>query len=100
MVEEIISELGDNYNSADRDVVETILEEVTANALTISNLSNSIQNQEYLKQEIKSCVKGIYLQRGSEGLKNLDQSGTNSSFDDCMDKLRNNVIKNGKRKCY
>lgn len=100
MINEIINELGDNYNSDDESVLNNILEEVTANALTISNLSNNIQNQEYLKQEIKSCVKGIYLQRGSEGLKNLNQSGTNSSFDDCMDKLRNDIIKNGKRKCY
>ena len=100
MINEIINELGDNYNSDDESVLNNILEEVTANALIISNLSNNIQNQEYLKQEIKSCVKGIYLQRGSEGLKNLNQSGTNSSFDDCMDKLRNDIIKNGKRKCY
>lgn len=100
MIDEIISELGDNYNSDDESVLNNILEEVTANALTISNLSNNIQNQDYLKQEIKSCVKGIYLQRGSEGLNNLSQSGINSSFNDCMDKLRNDIIKNGKRKCY
>ena len=100
MINEIINELGDNYNSDDESVLNNILEEVTANALTISNLSNNIQNQEYLKQEIKSCVKGIYLQRGSEGLKSLNQSGINSSFNDCMEKLRNDIIKNGKRKCY
>ena len=100
MVEEIISELGDNYNSADRGVIETILEEVTANALTISNLEDNVKNQLYLKQEIKSCVKGIYLQRGSEGLKSLNQSGTNSSFNDCIEKLRNDIIRNGKRRCY
>ena len=85
MVEEIISELGDNYNSADRNVIETILEEVTANALTISNRADNTQNKEFLKREIKTCVKSIYLQRGSEGLKNLNQSGTNSSFEDCID---------------
>lgn len=100
MVEEIISELGDNYNSDDENVLNNILEEVTANALTISNLDSNAKNQEYLKQEIKSCVKGIYLQRGSEGLKNLSQSGTSSSFNDCIEKLRNDIIKNGKRKCY
>ena len=100
MINEIISELGDNYNSDDESVLNNILEEVTANALTISNLENNIQNQEYLKQEVKSCVKGIYLQRGSEGLKNLNQSGTNSSFNDCMEKLRNDIVRNGKRRCY
>lgn len=100
MINEIVSELGDNYNPDDANVLNNILEEVTANALTISNLENNIQNQEYLKQEIKSCVKGIYLQRGSEGLKNLNQSGTNSSFNDCIEKLRNDIIRNGKRRCY
>ena len=100
MINEIINELGDNYNSDDENVLNNILEEVTANALTISNLSNNIQNQEYLKQEIKSCVKGIYLQRGSDGLKSLNQSGTNSSFNDCMEKLRNDIVRNGKRRCY
>lgn len=100
MINEIISELGDNYNSDDESVLNNILEEVTANALTISNLSNNIQNQEYLKQEIKSCVKGIYLQRGSDGLKSLNQSGTNSSFNDCIEKLRNDIVRNGKRRCY
>lgn len=100
MINEIINELGDNYNSDDENVLNNILEEVTANALTISNLENNIQNQEYLKQEVKSCVKGIYLQRGSEGLKNLNQSGTNSSFNDCMEKLRNDIVRNGKRRCY
>lgn len=100
MINEIINELGDNYNSDDESVLNNILEEVTANALTISNLSNNIQNQEYLKQEIKSCVKGIYLQRGSDGLKSLNQSGTNSSFNDCIEKLRNDIVRNGKRRCY
>lgn len=100
MINEIINELGDNYNSDDENVLNNILEEVTANALTISNLENNIQNQEYLKQEIKSCAKGIYLQRGSDGLKSLNQSGTNSSFNDCMEKLRNDIVRNGKRRCY
>lgn len=100
MINEIINELGDNYNSDDRSVLEEILEEITTNALTISNCENSAKNIEYLKREIKTCVKGIYLQRGSEGLENLSQSGINSSFNDCMDKLRNDIIRNGKRRCY
>lgn len=100
MLNEIISELGDNYNSSDESVLNEILEEVTANALTISNRADNMQNKLFLKQEIKACVKGIYLQRGSEGLNSLSQSGTSSNFSDCMDKLRNDIIKNGKRVCY
>ena len=100
MLNEIINELGDNYNSSDTSVLETILDEVTANALTISNREENTINKELLKCEIKSCVKGIYLQRGAEGLNSLSERGLSSNFNDCMDKLRNDIIKNGKRKCY
>lgn len=100
MLEEIINELGDNYNSNDKSVLNEILEEVTANALTISNRAKNTENKLFLKQEIKSCVKGIYLQRGGEGLNSLSQSGTSSNFNDCYEKLRNDIIKNGKRVCY
>lgn len=100
MVEEIISELGDNYNSADRDVLETILEEVTANALTISNMPKTEENKDFLKHEIKSCTKAIYLQRGSESLNSLSERGISSNFKDSMEKLRNDIIRNGKRRCY
>lgn len=100
MLNEIISELGDNYNTEDNNVLQLILDEVTANALTISNREESTLNKELLKREIKTCVKGIYLQRGAEGLNNLSERGTSSNFNDCIDKLRNDIIRNGKRKCY
>ena len=58
------------------------------------------ENKEFLKREIKQCVKGIYLQRGGEGLNSLGERGTSSTFSDCMDKMRNDIIKNGKRVCY
>ena len=100
MLDEIINELGDNFNSSDENVLEEILEEVTANALTISNRAENEQNKDFLKREIKTCVKGIYLQRGAEGLTSLSERGTSSNFSDCMDKLRNDIIRNGKRQCY
>lgn len=100
MINEIINELGDNYNSDDENVLNNILEEVTANALTISNLEDNVKNQLYLKQEIKSCVKGIYLQRGAESLNSLSERGISSHFKDSMEKLRNDIIRNGKRRCY
>ena len=100
MLNEIINELGDNYNSSDESVLSIILDEVTANALTISNRKENTENKLLLKQEIKNCVKGIYLQRGAEGLNSLSERGTSSNFNDCMDRLRNDIIRNGKRKCY
>jgi len=100
MLNEIINELGDNYNSSDESVLKDILDEVTANALTISNRANNTSNKLLLKQEIKACVKGIYLQRGGEGLNSLSERGTTSNFNDCYEKLRNDIIRNGKRVCY
>ena len=100
MLEEIINELGDNYNSSDKSVLNEILEEVTANALTISNRAKNDETKDFLKPEIKSCVKGIYIQRGAEGLNSLSERGKSSSFNDCMGKMRNDIIKNGKRVCY
>ena len=100
MLNEIINELGDNYNSTDESVLKAILEEVTANALTISNRVENAENKIFLKREIINCVKGLYLQRGAEGLNSLSERGTSSSFNDCYDKLRNDIIKNGKRICY
>ena len=100
MINEIISELGDNYNSDDESVLNNILEEVTANALTISNLDDNVKNQLYLKQEIKTCVKSVYLQRGAESLNSLSERGISSNFKDSMEKLRNDIIRNGKRRCY
>ena len=100
MLNEIISELGDNYNSNDESVLNEILEEVTANALTISNRADNTENKVFLKHEIKSCVKGIYLQRGAEGLNSLSERGTSSNFNDCYEKLRNDIVRNGKRVCY
>ena len=100
MLEEIIAELGDNFNSSDESVLENILDNVTANALTISNRADTIEEKLFLKPEIKACVKGIYLQRGAEGLNSLSQSGVSSTFNDSIDKLRNDIIKNGKRTCY
>jgi hypothetical protein len=85
MLNEIINELGDNYNSNDESVLNEILEEVTANALTISNRQDNVNNRTLLSREIKTCVKGLYLQRGAEGLTSLSERGTSSSFNDCME---------------
>jgi len=93
MIDEIIAELGENYNTADEEVLESILNEVTTNALFISNRS------EYkpLSREIKECVKTIYLQRGVEDTKSLSRSGISSTYKDAFEQLRNDIIRNGKR---
>lgn len=94
MLDEIINELGSNYNTNDEEVLEQILNRITTNALFISN-GNSEEN---LREEIIECVKSIYLQRGSEDVLSQSQSGLSNQFKDAIAEMRNNIIKNGKRK--
>ena len=93
-IDKIISDLGANYREEDKDVLEEILEEVNSIAFNISNNKNKDQLFPYVKRAVKS----IYLNRGSEGLQSLSESGISSSFEDIIEKLRNDIIKNGLRR--
>lgn len=95
MLEKIIEDLGANYKDDDRKVLENILEEVSSIA---SNISNRKKEDEKLFPYIKKAVKGIYLNRGAEGLVSQSESGVSSSFEDIVDKLRNDIVKNGLRR--
>ncbi len=90
----IISDLSVNFATNDTIILENILVDVANNALEISN-RQSIKGLEY---EIKKCVKSIYLQRGTEDVNSLNQSGRSASYIDPMEEMRNNIIKSGKRR--
>ena len=92
MLEEIKRELGANYQETNDKILSDIVDDVTSNALSISN-----NKPENLKPEIKSCVKAIYLQRGAESVSSLSESGISSNYVDPYERLRNDIIKNGKR---
>lgn len=90
---EIVScNLAENYQD-DMDVLKNIVDEVSDEALSISNRQTIIG----LESEIAKCVRAEYLQRGAEGLKSLSEGGRSSSFEDNIEKMRNNIVKNGKR---
>lgn len=95
MLEKIIEDLGANYRDNDREVLKDILEEVSSIA---SNISNRKKDDEKLFPYIKKAVKSIYLTRGAEGLVSQSESGISSSFEDIVDKLRNDIVKNGLRR--
>lgn len=97
MLEEIKLDLADNFRTGDDEVLQGYIDRVTTDALSISNRENTEDNIELLSSEIKQCVKGLYLQRGGEGNKSLNASGTSSSFTDCFEDLRKNIVKAGKR---
>ena len=93
-IEKIKSDLGANYRN-DEDVLKDILEEVTSIA---SDISNRTKDDEKLFPYIKKAVKAEYLTRGAEGLTNRNEGSVSSSFEDIVDKLRNNIIKSGLRR--
>ena len=95
MLEKIIEDLGANYKDDDREVLKNILEEVSSIA---SNISNRKLDDKMLFPYIKKAVKSIYLTRGAEGLVSQSESGVSSSFEDIVEKLRNDIIKNGLRR--
>ena len=94
-VEKIIKDLSVNYKDNDRYVLEGILEEVSSIA---SDISNRDKDDEKLFPYIKKAVKAEYLARGAEGLTSRGEGSMSSSFEDIMDKLRNNIIKSGLRR--
>ena len=98
MLESIKNDLGENFNSSDSAVLKEILNKVTTNALFISNREDSPENVDLLEDEISECVKTIYLLRGSEDVKSQTQSGLSNTYKDAYETLRNNIIRNGKRR--
>lgn len=92
-VDKIIDDLGANYQD-DEEVLKDILEEVSSIASDISN--NKDINK--LFPYIKKATKAIYLRRGAEGIQSRGEGSMSSSFEDIIDKLRNDIIKNGLRR--
>ena len=97
LLDNIIEDLKDNYDSSDKLVLTNILEDVIAQALFISNRVNNEDNIRVLKPEIIECTKTLYLQRGSEDVLSHSENGTSSSFKNAYEILRKSIINNGKR---
>lgn len=93
-IDKIIADLGANYKN-DKDVLEDILEQVSSIA---SDISNRTKDNEKLFPYIKKAVKSEYIARGAEGLTSRSEGSMSSSFEDIIDKLRNNIIKSGLRR--
>ena len=93
-IDKIIADLGANYK-ADKEVLSEILEEVTSIA---SDISNRQKDDEKLFPYIKKATKAVYLSRGAEGLASRGEGSISTSFEDIIDKLRNDIIKSGLRR--
>ena len=93
-IEKIVADLGANYKE-DEEVLTDILEEVSSIA---SDISNRPKNDEKLFPYIKKATKAIYLSMGAEGLTSRNEGSISTSFEDIIDKLRNDIIKSGLRR--
>lgn len=93
-IQEIIVNLGANYGDDD-EVLQDIIDDVTSIA---SNISNRKADDEKLVPYIKKAVKAMYLARGAEGLASRGEGSISSSYEDIIDKLRNDIVKNGLRR--
>lgn len=93
-INKIIADLGANYREEDKEVLEEILEEVNSIAFDVSNN----KNKEQLNPYIKKATKAIYLNRGSEGLQSQNIGSMSYSYEDIIEKLRNDIVKNGLRR--
>ena len=96
MKEEIIADLGNNYRAEDSDILDNLIEDVTKQALFISNRKTS----DGLEFEIKEAVKSLYLLRGTEDVETLSESGKSAKYKDVMEKLRRDIVANGKRRIF
>jgi len=96
MLDKIIRELGDNYDTNDSRLLSDLIDEVTYSALSITN--RTIDNMEDLEPNIKRCVIIKYLQRGGEGTTSYSELGKSVSFIDPIEKMKKELILEGKRR--
>ena len=102
VLQQIIALLGDNYNSSDATVLTNILDEVIKQASYISNRELDLtaekdSNFDILTPEIINATVIAYQTRGVESVTSQSELGQSNTFVDYTDKLRNDIIKNGKR---
>ena len=95
MLREIKKNLGVNYQENTDDVLQDIIEDITSIACDISNRK---EDDEKLSPYIRKAVKAEYLCRGTEGLLSRSEGSISSTFEDTIEKLRNNIIKSGLRR--
>lgn len=95
MLKKIKENLGANYIESTDEVLQDIIDDITSIAC---NVSNRDENDKKLFPYIKKAVRSEYLARGAEGLLSRAEGGISNSYEDIIDKLRNNIIKNGVRR--
>lgn len=98
ILNEIISDLGANYNNSDSAVLTAIMNDVITSALYVSNRRVENENNiSILKDNIKKATKTIYLRRGTEDVISDSESGLSNTYDSAIDTMTKDIIKQNKR---
>ena len=104
LINEVINDLGANYNINDGEVIASIIDDVIEDALLMSNRSARATSGVakdaqiiILASNIKKAVKTIYLQRGIEDVKSNSQSGLSNTYDDAMETMLRDLVRQNKR---
>ena len=102
VLQKIIAILGDNYQETDLSVLESLLDQVITQSSYISNRDIDLESQEddnfkLLTPEIINATVIAYQTRGVESVKSQSELGQSNTFVDYTEKLRSDIIKNGKR---
>ena len=97
VLSEVKADLGENYISSDESVLMSILTDVIEDALRMSNRANNENNLSVLKSNIKKATKSIYLLRGVEDVKSNSQSGLSNTYDNVMETMLTDIIRQNKR---
>lgn len=95
MLEQIKKNLGANYIESTDEVLQDIIDDMTAIARDISNRK---EDDKRLVPYIKKAVKSEYLARGAEGILSRTEGSVSTSYENIVDKMRNDIIKNGVRR--
>ena len=95
MLDKIIRQLGDNYDVNDNQVLLDLIDEATYSALSFTNRTTIDYDMENI---IKRCVIAKYLQRGGEGSTSTNELGKSASFYDPYEKMKQELLTEGKRR--
>lgn len=95
MLDKIIRQLGDNYDVNDNQVLLDLIDEATYSALSFTNKTELDYDMENI---VKRCVIAKYLQRGGEGSSSINELGKSASFYDPLEKMKTELINEGKRR--
>lgn len=95
LTSKIKSILGVNYVEESDEILENLIREIAPIA---SNASNRLEDDEKLFPYISQAVRAEYLARGAEGLSSRSEGSMSSSFNNIIEEMRLNIVKNGVRR--